>query len=389
MFDTIISEELKSIKSSRRYRAMKCVEQSQGPELVINGKAYSAFCSNNYLGLADNPYIKKAAIEGINSYGVGAGASRLISGNMSLHETLEKRIAQFKKKDEGLVFTSGYMANLGSIQALVGKDDLVIIDKFNHASIIDGCRLSGAHLRVYPHKNMEKLERILKTTQSYQKKLLVTDSLFSMDGDIAPLREIVKLAKTYDVIILIDEAHATGVFGKNGQGVADYLGVQKDVDIIMGTFSKALGSLGGYVVGSKPLINFLRNKARSFMYTTGISPALCAASLAGIEYCESNQQLRDRLWDNTRYLQSGLICMGFQLKNTDSQIIPLIIGDEERTMALATFLFSQKIFIPGIRPPTVPKETSRLRISVMATHTKEQLDKCLDSFGKAKKKGLC
>ncbi|MFC1643664.1 8-amino-7-oxononanoate synthase [Chlamydiota bacterium] len=375
-----MKKELKQLKKDGLYREMRCVESSQGPEIVINHKKYLCFCSNNYLGLANNEEIKKEAIKAIKKYGVGTGASRLISGNMFLHELLEEKIALFKRKEAGIVFTTGYMANLGTISALAGNNDLVIVDKLNHASIIDACRLSGAHLRVYPHKNMIKLEKFLLNSDKYNKKIIITDSLFSMDGDIAPLKNIVALARKYDAITMIDEAHATGVFGGKGRGVAEYLDVENDIDICMGTFSKSLGSLGGYVVGKKTLIEYLRNKARSFVYTTGIPPAICATSIAALDYCKNHLEIKESLWSNVRYMQENIEKLGYTLLSKDSQIISIIIGDIKNTMNLSDYLFSEGIMVPGIRPPTVPKGTSRLRISVMANHSKEQLDRCLEAF---------
>ena len=378
MKNDFIKEELNSLKERGLYRTLRSIESAQGPEVVINGKKYLCFCSNNYLGLADNPDIKKTVIDALEKYGLGAGASRLISGSMCLHEQLEKTLARFKKKEAALVFPTGYMANLGIISALVGKEDIVIVDKLNHASIIDACKLSGALIRIYPHKDMVKLEKILNNAGKYSRRLIVTDSLFSMDGDIAPLEDIVELAKKYDAITMIDEAHATGVFGKSGGGVAQFLGVEEEIDITMGTLSKALGCMGGFVAGSEELIAYLKNKARSFIYTTALPPMVCAGALAALEYMQNNPELRESLWKNVAYLQGRLEENGWLLNSKESQILPVIIGEIEETMKISTSLLNEGILVPGIRPPTVPKGTSRLRISVMATHTRKHLDRLVE-----------
>src|SRR3989337_1314968 len=275
-----ILNELQALKDHALMREYKSIESPQFPCVQINGKPYLSFCSNNYLGLADHPKIKQAAIEAIHQYGWGTGASRLVAGNMILHQELEKKIAEFKGTDAALLFPTGYMANVGAICALVGREDIVIGDKLNHASIIDGCRQSGATFRVYPHNNVNQLESLLQKSSIYRRKLVVTDSVFSMDGDAAPLPEIVEIAKKYDAILMIDDAHATGVFGKQGKGMIEHYRLEGKIDIIMGSLSKAIGSIGGFIAGSKHLIDFLKNKARSFIYTTALPTPACAASLA-------------------------------------------------------------------------------------------------------------
>ena len=373
-----ISDELKTIKKSGLYRELNSVEGSQGTHLEIKGKTYLSFCSNNYLGLANNPLVIKAVKDAVGRYGWGAGASRLVSGNMRLHEVLEGEISRFKGKEASIVFPTGYMANLGTISSLVSKGDLAICDRLNHASIIDGCRLSGADFRVYPHCDMEKLENILKKSTKYPHKLIVTDTVFSMDGDIAPLPDIVRIAHKYEAMVMADEAHGTGVFGENGRGVVEHFNLSKKVSIVMGTLSKAVGSLGGYVSGDADLINFLRNKARPFMYTTALPPAVCAASIAGIKLIRKNPSLRKSLWNNVRYLKKELDLLNFNLIPSESPIIPILIGDAKKAVDMSKLLYKKGILIPAIRPPTVPTRSSRLRMTVMSTHTRKDLERLLE-----------
>ena len=373
-----ISDELERIKKSGLYRELNIVESAQGTHLEIKGKTYLSFCSNNYLGLANNPLVIKAVKDAVGKYGWGAGASRLVSGNMRLHEVLEGEISKFKGKEASIVFPTGYMANIGTISSLVSKGDLVICDKLNHASIIDGCRLSGADFRVYPHCDMKKLENVLKKATKYSRKLIVTDTVFSMDGDIAPLPDIVRIAHKYKAMVMADEAHGTGVFGKRGGGVVEHFNLSKKIDIVMGTLSKAVGSLGGYVSGDEDLINFLRNKARPFMYTTALPPAVCAASIAGIKLIQKNPLLRKSLWNNVRYLKKELDLLNFNLNPSESPIISILIGDAKKAVDVSKLLYKKGILIPAIRPPTVPTRSSRLRMTVMSTHTRKDLERLLE-----------
>jgi glycine C-acetyltransferase/8-amino-7-oxononanoate synthase len=373
-----ISDELRKIKESGLYRELNIVEGAQGTHLKIKGKTCLSFCSNNYLGLANNPLVIKAVEDAVAKYGWGAGASRLVSGNMRMHEALEGEISRFKEKEASIVFPTGYMANIGTISSLVSKGDLIICDKLNHASIIDGCRLSGAEFRVYPHCEMEKLENILKKSTKYSRKLIVTDTVFSMDGDIAPLPDIVRIAHKYKAMVMVDEAHGTGVFGKKGRGVVEHFKLSKKVDIVMGTLSKAVGSLGGYVSGDTDLINYLRNKARPFMYTTALPPAVCAASIAGIKLIRKDPSLRESLWCNVRFLKEKLESLSLKVIPSESPIIPILIGDAKKAVDVSKFLYKKGILIPAIRPPTVPARSSRLRMTVMSTHTKKDLERLLE-----------
>jgi glycine C-acetyltransferase/8-amino-7-oxononanoate synthase len=373
-----ISSELKKIKKSGLYRELNIVGGAQGPHVKIKERKYISFCSNNYLGLANHPEIVKAVEDAVKKYGWGAGASRLISGNMKLHKTLEDEISKFKRKEAAIVFPTGYMANIGTICSLVSSGDLVVCDRLNHASIIDGCRLSGADFRVYPHRDTVKLENILKKSSKYPRKLIITDTVFSMDGDLAPLPDIVRIARKYKTMVMVDEAHGTGVFGKNGRGVVEHFNLDKKVNIIMGTLSKAVGSLGGFISGSNDLINYLRNKARTFMYTTALPPAVCAASIAGIRLIQKDHSLRESLWHNVCYLKERLKLLNLNVVSSESPIIPVMIGDAKKAVEVSRFLFERGVLIPAIRPPTIPDKSSRLRITVMSTHTRADLDKLID-----------
>lgn len=374
-----ILDELKALKDLNLLREYKTIESAQEPHIHINGKLYLSFCSNNYLGLANHPKIKQAAIEAIHQYGWGTGASRLVSGNMTLHQELEKKIAEFKGTDAALLFPTGYMANLGALGALVSKGDMVIGDKLNHASIIDGCRLSGATFRIYPHKDVRQLESLLQRSSGYRRKLVVTDSVFSMDGDTAPLTEIAGIAKKYDAILMVDDAHATGVFGNQGKGLIEHCGLEGKIDVVMGSLSKAVGSIGGFIAGSKPLIDFLKNKARPFIYTTAMPPAACAASLAGLALIQEDTSLIDSLWKNIHWFQSQL--SGFVNTITvESPIVPFIVGTAEETLNASQKLYRQGILIPAIRPPTVPPGASRLRISLMSIHKENDIQRLINTL---------
>ena len=369
-----VSDELSKIKKSGLYRELKVVGNAQDTRIDIEGKTYLSFCSNNYLGLANHPSVVNAVKKAVDEYGWGACASRLVSGNMTLHEALEKQISRFKRKDAAIVFPTGYMANLGVISSLVSGGDLVVSDKLNHASIIDGCRLSGAVFRVYAHCNMEKLENILKKSSKYNRILIVTDSVFSMDGDLAPLPDIVRIATKYNAMVMVDEAHGTGVFGQNGRGVVEHFNLHNEVDVVMGTLSKAIGSLGGYVCGDNDLISYLRNKARPFMYTTALPPAVCAASIAGINLIQEDPSLREALWNNVRCIKERLGSLGVDMMSSQSQIIPLLIGDTQKAVDISKLLYERGILIPSIRPPTVPANSSRLRMTVMSSHIQDDLE---------------
>jgi len=373
MLENFLSETLDSLTEKNLRRKIRSVEGSQGRELLLDGKKVLNFCSNNYLGLADDHRLVQAATEAMQKEGFGSGASRLICGNLSSHSRLEQKMAEFKGTESCLTFSTGYMANVGIISALFGKNDMIFCDRLNHASIIDGILLSGAEYKRYAHKDMESLEAMLKASPALTKKVIITDSVFSMDGDILPLPGIVSLAQKYDCDVMVDEAHALGVLGPSGKGAVEHFGLQGKIAIQMGTFSKAAGSFGAYCCGSRELIDVLINKARSFIYTTGLPPAVAAASLRGIEIIENEPQRREKLWTNTHFLISELKTLGFDTLNTQTPILPVIVKDSAVAVEFSKRLLEAGIFVSAIRPPTVPQNTSRLRVTVMATHTQEDL----------------
>jgi len=380
MFPDFLQTELEELRRKGLYRALRAVEGAQGPAIVLQGREVVNFSSNNYLGLANHPALREAAKEAIDRYGCGSTASRLIVGNMELHEELERRIARLKGTEAALVFNSGFQANVGLLATLAGAGDVILSDALNHASIIDGCRLSRAQVAVYPHCDLARLEDALKEAPPKARKLIVTETLFSMDGDEAPLAEIVELAERYGAMVMVDEAHATGVFGPNGAGIVAKLGLTERVFVQMGTLGKALGGFGAYVTGSKALRELLINRCRSFIFTTSLPPPVLAAAIAAIALAEKEPQRRLALWQNSRSLRDGLKRMGFSLGRSQSQILPLVIGDSQKCMAFSEQLLERGVFAQGIRPPTVPPGTARLRITLMATHAHEQLHRALEAF---------
>ncbi|MBU1061521.1 MAG: 8-amino-7-oxononanoate synthase [Candidatus Omnitrophica bacterium] len=384
--DELLQQELEGLKKQGLFRDMKRIDSMQGPIVVIDNREYVLFSSNNYLGLASHPEVIKAQVQASQEFGAGSCASRLISGNMSLHEKLERKIADFKCTESAILFPTGYMANVGTISALVGEGDLVVCDKLNHASIIDGVRMSGAMLRVYPHRNPERLEDILKNASGYKRRLIISDGVFSMDGDIAPLPEIIKISQRFNAILMLDDAHATGVLGKTGKGTCEYFGIDKGVDIQMGTFSKAFGNLGGFIAGPLSLIEYIRNRARSFIYSTALPPAIVGGCIKAIEIAERGTDLRKRLWSNVSRLRDALVGLDFDIMDTKTQIIPVSTGDISSTMKASESLLNNGIYAPGIRPPTVPKNKCRIRVSLMATHSNDHIDRAIETFGKLKLK---
>jgi 8-amino-7-oxononanoate synthase len=375
-----IQKELQDLKSSSLYRTLKSVAGDQGPVLTVDGREVLNFSSNNYLGIANHPDLAAAAKQAIDRYGCGSGASRLISGNMTLHEELETKIAEFKGAEAALVFNSGFQANTGILATLAGEDDVILSDALNHASIIDGCRLSRAKAVVYAHCDLGELEAALKRAVGYRRKLIVTESIFSMDGDEAPLTRIVELGEKYGAMVMVDEAHATGLYGATGAGVVAKLGLGDRVLVQMGTLGKALGGFGAYVAGSRALRELLINRCRSFIFTTSLPPAVMAMAIAAIDLVKREPQRREALWSNCRSLTEGLCALGFQIGASASPILPLIVGDAAKCMKFSELLLERGVFAQGIRPPTVPPGTSRLRITLMATHTREHIDGALKVF---------
>lgn len=381
------SEELAALEAEGLRRRMRFVSSACSAYIRIGKKKLLNLCSNNYLGLADDERLKDAAISAIKKFGVGSGASRLVSGSNILHKRLEEKLADFKNQEACLVYSSGYSANLGIISALADRNSIVFCDRLNHASIIDGIILSRAELARYPHKDIAALEKLIANRQSpianRQRRLIVSDSVFSMDGDIAPLPELLRLAEKYDCLLMIDEAHATGILGKNGRGALEYFGVKSDERIIqMGTLSKAVGALGGFVCGRKDLIDYLLNRSRSFIFSTSLPSALCASALCAIAIIEKDSSLRKRLWDNADFLREGLRSLGFDTIDSETPIIPVLTREPKLTMEFSRRLFNEGIFVQGIRPPTVPEGSCRLRVTVMATHTCNDLQPALTAFKK-------
>lgn len=385
MLKTVLAAKLAELEHQGLYRQLRSVSGAQDGAVTLEGREVLLLSSNNYLGLANHPALKHAAREAIARYGCGAGASRLISGTMTLQQELEQRLAAFKKTERALVFPSGYHANIGTISSLMGPGDTILSDALNHASIIDGCRLSRAHVLVFRHCDMAHLAQLLADCPRSGQRLIVTDSVFSMDGDVAPLVDIVALARRYNAWVMVDEAHATGVFGVQGAGVVEELGLTNEVEIHMGTLGKALGGFGAYVAGSRELIEWLINRARSFIYTTGIPPAVAASALAALDLVVHEPERRQQLWRNAAFLQQGLEELGYKLGPTRSPILPVLIGDARPTMALAEALLRRGVFAHGIRPPTVPEGTARLRVTPMATHSRDQLTHALTAFAAAGK----
>lgn len=382
---SVLAAKLAEVERNGLYRRLRPVSGAQDAIVTLDGREALLLSSNNYLGLANHPALKRAAQDAIERYGCGAGASRLISGDMALHQELERRLAELKNAEAALVFPSGYHANIGVISALMGPGDAIFSDALNHASIIDGCRLSRAHVQIYRHGDMAHLTQLLATCPRSGRRLIVTDSVFSMDGDMAPLVDIVAIARCYDAWVMVDEAHATGVFGARGAGVVESLGLEHEVEIQMGTLGKALGGCGAYVAGSRELIAWLVNRARSFIYTTGIPPAVAASALAALDLVAREPERRQQLWENAAFLRQGLAALGYKIGPTQSPILPVLIGDAQPTMALAAALLQRGVFAHGIRPPTVPAGTSRLRVTPMATHSRAQLTHALEMFAAAGK----
>ncbi|QDQ02597.1 8-amino-7-oxononanoate synthase [Lysinibacillus fusiformis] len=380
--DHWFQQELQLIEEKGLKRKLRSFSTGNESEVMMNGKKFLLFSSNNYLGLATDSRVKKKASGGIKKYGTGTGGSRLTTGNFVIHEQLESEIAVLKETEAAIVFSSGFLANIGVISSVMKEGDIIFSDAWNHASIIDGCRLSKANTIVYEHADMEDLERKLKQSHGNGKKLIVTDGVFSMDGDIAPLPEIVALAKEYNANIMVDDAHATGVLGNEGRGTADYFGLKDEIDFIVGTLSKAIGAEGGFVATSSLAKQYLLNTARSFIFQTGLSPSAIEAAREGILIIQNEPERRIQLLNNAQYLRLKLGEYGFVIGQGDTPIISLLVGNSHKAMQFSEKLMDEGIFIPAIRPPTVPKGSSRLRITVMATHTMEQLDMVINKIKK-------
>ncbi|OCA89560.1 glycine C-acetyltransferase [Pradoshia sp. D12] len=380
-----LQTELDEMKGTGLFHPLIPLESEQGTKVKINGENLIQLSSNNYLGLTSHPRLKDAALDAIEEYGVGTGSVRTIAGTMDMHIELEEKLAKFKHTEAALVFQSGFTTNQGVLSAILTQEDVVISDELNHASIIDGIRLTKATRRVYKHVDMNSLEDVLKETQSYRKRLVVTDGVFSMDGNIAPLPEIVELAEKYDALIMVDDAHASGVLGQNGRGTVNHFGLDGRVHIQVGTLSKAIGVLGGYVASSRTLVDYLIHKGRPFLFSTSHPPAVTMANIEAIDVLLEEPELIERLWENTKFFKEGLEFMGFNTGKSETPITPIIVGDEALTNKLSNKLMEYGVFAQGIAFPTVAKGHARVRTIVTAEHSKEELAKALNAFEKAGK----
>ncbi len=380
---------LEELKQQQRYFHLRVLAGMQLPVATYDGKKVINLSSNNYLGLTSHPKLRQAATAAIRKYGVGAGAVRTIAGTMRIHMDLERQIARFKRAEACVVFQSGFAANAGTVAAILGKDDLIISDELNHASIIDGGRLSKAAIRVFKHKDVADCAKICEETKDWPgRKLLITDGVFSMDGDIAPLPALCDLAEKYGCIMMVDDAHASGVLGRNGRGSVDHLGCHGRVDIQVGTLSKAIGAMGGYVCGSRDLIEYLYHRARPFLFSTSHPPSVTATCQAAFTLLASRAgaELVAKLWENTRYFQKGLAQQGFPPSASETPISPILVGDAAKAFELSRELFQRGVFAPAVGFPTVPEGKARLRAIVTATHTRKDLEKALDILGRAARK---
>ena len=381
-----ITERLDELKEQGIYRRLSVLESPAGARCKINGKDVINLSSNNYLGLANHPRLIKAAKDAIDKWGVGAGAVRTIVGNMTIHEELEKKLADFKHVEAVLVFSSGFTANAGVIPAVVDKGDVIISDELNHASIIDGCKLSKADIVRYKHSDMEDLENVINQVKDkYNTKLIITDGVFSMDGDIAKLPEIVELAEKYGCLTYVDDAHSSGVLGSNGQGSAHHFGLTGRVDIQIGTLSKAIGVVGGYVAARKNLIDWLNHRGRPFLFSTALPPSTAAACIEAVNILSESRELTDTMWERAKYFKSGLSKLGFNIGKSETPIIPVITGDSRKAVELSRRLFEEGVFAQSIVFPTVSKDGARVRTIVTAAHTIKDLDDALVAFEKVGK----
>ena len=381
-----LTDQLEAWRKAGTYQRLRVLESACEPIARFDGREVINLASNNYLGLADHPKLIEAAVEAARKYGAGSGAVRTISGTMSLHMELEHRIAKFKNTEACVVFQSGFAANAGTVSAILGPDDHIISDALNHASIIDGCRLSRAKIHVFPHKDTGVAEKHLQDlTGAGGRKLLITDGVFSMDGDIGPLPGLVEIAERHGAIMMIDDAHSSGVLGRNGRGTVDHFGLHGRVDIQVGTLSKAVGVLGGYVCGSKDLIEFLYHRARPFLFSTSHPPAVAAACLAAFDILEQEPERIEQLWNNTRYFKAALTRAGFNTGDSETPITPIIVGEAKTAHAYSSALFDNGLLATGIGFPTVPEGKARVRTIVTATHTRDTLDRAIDILSRVAK----
>ncbi|HET9182966.1 MAG TPA: glycine C-acetyltransferase [Candidatus Angelobacter sp.] len=387
-----LTDQMNELKAKGTHFNLRVLEDEQAPECTIDGRHVINIASNNYLGLTTHPKLREAAMAALKKYGVGSGAVRTVAGTMKIHMELEQKIARFKNVEACVVFQSGFTANAGTVSAILGKDDFIISDELNHASIIDGARLSRAKIKVFRHKDLAHAEELLKEVQNEPgHKLVITDGVFSMDGDIGPLPGLCDLAEKYGAIMMVDDAHASGVLGRNGRGTVDHFNVHGRVDVQVGTLSKAIGALGGYVCGTKDLIDFLYHRARPFLFSTSHPPSVAATCIAAFEVLEEEPELIDKLWGNTRFFKKELGLLGFNTggKNTpasETPITPIIVGEGKLAMDFSRELFKEGLFVTGIAFPTVPEGKARLRTIMSATHTQDELSRALEILKKVGKR---
>ena len=375
-----LERELDALREQGLYRRLRVLDGEQKAQTSIDHQSVINLSSNNYLGLTTHPRLRERAIDALERYGVGSGSVRTIAGTMAIHLELEQRLAAFKHTEAAVVFQSGFTANAGTVSSILNREDIIVSDELNHASIIDGARLSRAAIKVFPHRDVAAARRILDELPRDQRKLLITDGVFSMDGDLGPLPELCDLAEEFGCLMMVDDAHASGVFGRNGRGTVDHFGQHGRVHVQVGTLSKAIGALGGYVAGPKTLIEFLYHRARPFLFSTSHPPSVAATCLAALDVLESEPELIERLWDNTRFFKAGLQALGFDTGVSESPITPVIVGDSVLAMTLSDKLFEEGVFAQGIGFPTVPRDRARVRTIVTAAHTRDELQFALDAF---------
>ena len=377
-----LTHELNSLREQGLYRRLRVLDSEQSARASVDHRSVVNLSSNNYLGLTTHPKLRERALEAVSALGVGTGSVRTIAGTMEIHMELERRLAVFKKTEAAVVFQSGFTANAGTVSSILGRDDAIVSDELNHASIIDGARLSRATVKVFPHRDVGAARKVLEALPRGQRTLLITDGVFSMDGDLGALPALCDLADEFGCIMMVDDAHASGVFGQHGRGTIDHFGMHGRVDVQVGTLSKAIGALGGYVAGSRSLIEFLHHRARPFLFSTSHPPSVAATCIAALEVLQTEPQWIERLWDNTRFFKAGLQALGFNTGISESPITPVIAGENALAMKLSDRLFEEGVFAQGIGFPTVPRGKARVRTIVSATHTTDELQFALDCFTK-------
>ena len=375
-----LDDELNSLRQQGVYRTLRVLEGEQKAHATFDHRSVVNLSSNNYLGLTTHPLLRERALDAIRTLGVGSGSVRTIAGTMDIHMELERRLAAFKHTEAAVVFQSGFTANAGTVSSILGRDDAIVSDELNHASIIDGARLSRATIKVFPHRDVDAARTIVKQLPPAQRKLIITDGVFSMDGDLGALPGLCDVADEYGCIMMVDDAHASGVFGRNGRGTVDHFGLHGRVDVQVGTLSKAIGALGGYVAGSRALIDFLYHRARPFLFSTSHPPSVAATCIAALDVLETEPQWMEQLWANTRFFKAGLQSLGFNTGISESPITPVIVGDDALAMQLSDRLFAAGVFAQGIAFPTVQRGKARVRTIVTATHTRDELQFALDAF---------